>query len=79
MWHLSCDTWLLFNKKAQEVAEKSQKVPKMQPKKLQKNDQKYRKVFLKKRRDFIVSVLLSANAEIVGVSHMKDFKDTFFD
>ena len=31
------------------------------------------KILKKKRRDFIVLVLPSANDEIIGVSHIKDF------
>ena len=65
------DTLFFFK---QKVPEKSQKEPKNALKML-KRAQKCRKVF-KKRRDFRIFVLLSAHAERVGDSSMRDFLNT---
>ena len=55
----------------QKVSEKSQKVPKNA--KMAKKFPKAKKSVFKKRRDFIVLVLLSAHAKRVGFSLMQNF------
>ena len=74
-WHLKCDTWHvtcdLWHVTHDFCFTKSDRKVTKNAKKLLKSADKYRKV--SKRRDFIVSVLLSAHAERVGVSCMQYF------
>ena len=65
LWHVTHDFFLL-----QKVADNLQEVRKIRRKKIKKC-LKVQNSF-KKRRDFIISLLLSAHAERVGVSRMRN-------